>query len=114
MRKFRHPALKATGLFATLNGPFGRGPVQFEGTLTTGQFVYFKARETKIEVHIYPSEADFGDDTTRLAYFRETVPYDAGLMSSNECAFHIERLVRAFVAKLETKRRFRPRRPRRQ
>jgi hypothetical protein len=96
MSQVRYPALAE--LFQGFTGPFDRGPVQFHGHLTTGEYVYAKARETKVELEVYPTEADFTDESVRLAHYRQTVPYDAGVMAHDEFVGHIVRFLGQYVA----------------
>ena len=97
MSQVRYPAL--AGLFRSYTAPFGRGPVQFEGYLVSGEFVYAKARETKVQVEVYRTKADFGDDAKRLGHYRQTVPYDAGVMPHDTFVAHIARLVGQYSRK---------------
>lgn len=80
--------------FRSINGPFGKCPIQFEAHLATGEFVYARARETFVEVEVYAKEDDFGDRDARLAHYREKEPYDAGQMP-------VEKFVAFIVAKID-------------
>ncbi len=82
-------SILACGRFRSFTGPFGQRPIQGEGYLVTGEFVYFRARETKVEVEVYRTRTDLGLNDRRLAYFRQEVPYDAGYLPDDWCAQYI-------------------------
>lgn len=78
MSQVRYPDLAAR--FQGFHGPYERCPIQFDGHLNSGEYVYARARETKIEVEVYAGENDFGDKDARLGHYLEARPYDAGQM----------------------------------
>ncbi|HEY9788054.1 MAG TPA: hypothetical protein V6D17_21880 [Candidatus Obscuribacterales bacterium] len=53
-----HPDLVATGWFRQFWGPSGAFPVQLVGVLTSGEYVYFRARGSEIKLNIATSEED--------------------------------------------------------
>lgn len=71
--QFQSPKLIATDLFACLHGPFGQCPVQFTGTLKSGEYVYFRADDRRIELEIYPSEADFEEPARMIGRYTKPV-----------------------------------------
>jgi hypothetical protein len=95
--EIRPPVIEASGLFESSTGFYDLCPIQFEGYLTNGQYLYFNARETRVLLEIYPSQEDFCDTDKRLARYRVIVDVDdAGLMSPEDCAGHVLRCVRQY------------------
>ncbi len=84
-----HPALVATGWFTELYGPFGGCPVQLLGRLSTGEHVYFRAREGKVTLSIAYSEDDATSrEGPHLADYQlgMKTTEDAGLLPHDLCA----------------------------
>jgi len=96
MSSVHYPALDER--FQSHTGPFGGCPIQFEGHLQSGEFVYARARETFIEVEVYACENDFGDNDARLGHYREPEPYDAGQMPVEKFVDYIVRKVDLHLA----------------
>jgi hypothetical protein len=92
MSQVKYPSLAER--CKSFTGPFGGCPIQFEGYLNTGEFVYARARETFVEVEVCRTKDDFGDKNARLGFYREPEPYDAGQMP-------VERFVAFIVAKID-------------
>lgn len=78
-----------------------RRPPQFMGTLTEGEFVYARARETRMEVEIYADEEDFGLNHKRTGYYRQPMEYDAGFVEYDVFVAYIVECVEAYIASLE-------------
>ncbi len=97
--EIRHPRLKRCGLFKSYTGLYGRGPIQFEAYLTTGEYVYFKARENKVEMYILRSHEDLAEDELHLGHIRKQVPRDAGAMDAVLAVQHIINLTREYIQK---------------
>lgn len=95
-KQARYRALDRAG-FVSYIGPNGRGPVQFEGRLTSGEWVYFRARENHVMLEVYRFKTHFCDTGKRLAVYTEKVPYDAGCMSAAQCVACIQRLIRTYT-----------------
>ncbi len=95
--QFQHPELVATGWFRSLNGPFQHHPVQFYGVLTTGEYVFFKARETTIKLDVYPS-FQRSDNKDRLVRYEQRVETDPGDMSDEQCLVYIKRWIAQYLA----------------
>lgn len=96
MSQVRYPAL--ADRFQGFNGPYENCPIQFDGHLNSGEFVYARARETKIEVEVYANESDFGDKEARLGHYRETRPYDAGQMPYDAFVAYVVSKVDLYLA----------------
>lgn len=86
-------ALQNSGYFRRWQGPFGAVPVQFLAELTSGEFVYFRARGQKLSMQIAATAADW-QERFYLASFEE--PYrqaletlGAGLCPPDRCAAQI-------------------------
>ncbi|MDZ4837367.1 MAG: hypothetical protein SGJ27_26575 [Candidatus Melainabacteria bacterium] len=94
-----HPALAECGLFTSYTGLYDLAPIQFEAYLKTGEYVYFKARETKVQLFVMADKEDLGDDDKHVGNFRTTVKYNAGVMPADECVAHIIDLVRQYIAR---------------
>ncbi len=97
--EIRLPVIETSGLFESSTGFYDQCPIQFEGYLTNGQYLYFNARERRVLVEIYLSQEDFCDTDKRLARYRASVDEDdAGLMSPEDCAEHVLRCVRQYLS----------------
>jgi hypothetical protein len=48
--------ISKSGCFKTYRGPYGGCPVQFEGTLQNGEYVYFRARGKRVELTVSPNK----------------------------------------------------------
>ncbi|MDX1987205.1 MAG: hypothetical protein SFV17_11015 [Candidatus Obscuribacter sp.] len=86
-------ALQDSGYFRRWQGPFGAVPVQFLAELTSGEFVYFRARGKKLSMQIAATAADW-QESRYLASFEE--PYrhaqdtlGAGLCPADHCTTQI-------------------------
>ena len=97
--EIRHQQLDRCGLFQAHTGLYGRGPIQFEAYLTTGEYVYFKARENKVEMYILRSHEDLLDADLHLGHIRKRVPRDAGAMHAVLAVQHIINLTREYIQK---------------
>lgn len=95
--EIRHPNLDRCGLFSRHTGLYDGCPIQFEGYLHTGEYVYFKARETKVEMYVLRSHDDLLDADKHLAHYRKTVEYDAGLLPAVVAAQHVVNLTRQYI-----------------
>jgi len=95
MSTARYPRLDA--LFSTQDLS-DRRPPQFLGTLKTGEFVYAKARETRMLVEVYAKEDDFGLDDRRIGFYRLPVEGDAGFTPFDVFADYIADSIEQFVA----------------
>ena len=99
--KFRDPSLIASGWFSDLHGPYGKVPVQFVGSLVSGEYVYFRARGEEVSLEVYPSEADFEADLNLIARYSEKVErhddLGAGLMDNETCVGYIKEWVSTYL-----------------
>lgn len=95
--EIRHPHLDRCGLFSRHTGLHDQGPIQFEGYLHTGEYVYFKARETKVEMYVLRSQDDMFEPERHLGHIRKTVPYDAGGMHAVLAAQWVVNLTRQYI-----------------
>ena len=97
--------LHSSGLFQRWQGPFGAVPVQFVGELKQGQYVYFRARGSKIAMQIASSEEHW-QNNDYLAEFEEPYfdpeggPLQAGLCPGDFCTNKIVAWVKCFGAAL--------------
>lgn len=72
------PQLAATGWFTELEGPWGQVPVQFTGQLTSGEYVYFRARGTKISLEVFASKDAYeADENPTAVYSKEMTAEEA-------------------------------------
>lgn len=71
--KHKSPELLATGWFTELEGPWGQMPVQFTGRLSSGEYVYFRARGTEISLEIYATAQDADEMENAIACYCKTV-----------------------------------------
>ncbi|MBZ0186638.1 MAG: hypothetical protein K8F91_10350 [Candidatus Obscuribacterales bacterium] len=88
--RFRHPDLLASGFFSNFEGPFGLVPVQLVGNLTTGEYVYFRARMRKASLTIFESEEAWLTSDNAIATFEKTYDIEddigIGCMDADEAA----------------------------
>ena len=95
--------LQQSDLFRHWQGPFGAVPVQLLGELKQGQYIYFRARGSKISMQIASSEAHW-QHSEYLATFEEPYfdadsgPLQAGLCPSDFCASKIVDWVKLYLA----------------
>ncbi len=112
--EIRHPSLDRCGLFSRHTGLYDRGPIQFEGYLRTGEYVYFKARETKVEMYVLRSHDDLLDADQHLAHYRKQLPFDTGCLPAVVAAQHVINLTRRYIQQRDAgkpTRKFIPKRP---
>lgn len=107
--KFQSSDLAATGWFSELTGPWGRVPVQFTATLAEGgEFIYFRARGSKVTLEVYPSQEDEENERNLIAlysmdYPRKTeladgeVDFGAGVMEVSEAEALIQEWVGTYL-----------------
>ncbi len=91
--------LAATGLFRTFTGPAGGYPVQLEGTLTTGEFVYFRARGQKASLTVSHTDDLMADPIVR---YEEVVtpddPQGASTLPVERCVALIKAWLGQYLA----------------
>lgn len=93
----RHKDLDRSGLFARHTGVYGGCPIEFEAYLPTGEYLYFKARETKYEIYVLADLEDMFDDERHLAHYRKKAEVDTGRVPTVIAVQQILNLTRQYI-----------------
>lgn len=85
-----HPDLIATGWFLQFWGPSGQWPVQLIGVLTSGEYVYFRARGSRITLEVAASQEDWSASRYLARFFKrfetsDEYPYGASTLEPEKC-----------------------------
>ena len=98
--------LAAAGLFTEFWGPAGGCPVQLEGILPNGEFVYFRARGTKVELEVSAN----CDGEPHARYIKRLVVANhelgTGVLPVPICVEYIKRWVGDYLRRCQPRARF--------